>query len=52
LDQEKETVCLCHHGVRSMQASQWLLQQGFTNVKNVTGGIAAMARIDPAVPEY
>jgi rhodanese-related sulfurtransferase len=35
-----------------MQAAQWLLQQGFTNVHNVSGGIAAYARIDPSVPEY
>lgn len=25
LDKEKETVCLCHHGVRSMQMAQWLV---------------------------
>lgn len=35
-----------------MQAAQWLLQQGFTNVRNVSGGIAAYSRIDPSVPEY
>ncbi|PSC73976.1 rhodanese-like domain-containing 12 [Micractinium conductrix] len=53
LDKEKETVCLCHHGVRSQQAAQWLLSQGFTNVRNATGGIDAYSRaVDPSVPQY
>lgn len=53
LDKERETVCLCHHGVRSMQMAQWLIGQGFTNVKNVTGGIALYSQaVDPSVPQY
>ncbi len=32
---------------------QWLTNQGFTNVKNVTGGIDAYAaRIDPTIARY
>jgi rhodanese-related sulfurtransferase len=38
LDRHTETLVLCHHGVRSMQMCHWLVQQGFTNVKNVWGG--------------
>lgn len=38
--------------LRSMQAGQWLLKEGFTNVRNVSGGIAAYSRVDPNVPEY
>jgi rhodanese-related sulfurtransferase len=53
LDPHVETIVLCHHGMRSAQMCHWLLQQGFTQVKNVTGGIEAYATvIDPAVPHY
>ena len=44
---------MCHHGARSAQAAAFLLQQGFTTVYNVAGGIDAWAReIDPSVPLY
>ena len=42
-DPDKETLVLCHHGIRSAQMCQWLANQGFTNVKNITGGIDAYA---------
>ena len=32
---DAETIVLCHHGMRSAQMCQWLLNQGFTNVKNI-----------------
>jgi rhodanese-related sulfurtransferase len=50
---EAETLVICHHGVRSAQMCQWLLNQGFTNVKNITGGIDAYSIwIDPSLPRY
>ncbi|NJL90065.1 MAG: rhodanese-related sulfurtransferase [Coleofasciculaceae cyanobacterium SM2_1_6] len=53
LDTEKETLVLCHHGVRSGQMCQWLASQGFSQVKNIVGGIDAYAGlIDPTVPRY
>lgn len=53
LDPGKETLCLCHHGVRSMQMATFLASQGFTNVKNIVGGIDAYSRgVDPSVPLY
>lgn len=53
LDPHKETVVLCHHGVRSMQTCMFLLSQGFTDVKNVTGGIDAYSQgVDSSVPTY
>lgn len=53
LDPEKETLVLCHHGMRSAQMTGWLLQQGFRDVKNISGGIDAYsARVDSAVPRY
>ncbi|MEC4803774.1 MAG: rhodanese-like domain-containing protein [Jaaginema sp. PMC 1079.18] len=52
-DPDTETFVLCHHGVRSQQMCQWLRLQGFTNVKNIIGGIAAYSvYIDPAIPQY
>ncbi len=53
LDPHQETIVLCHHGIRSAQMCQWLAAQGFTNIKNVMGGIDAYAqRIDPSIPRY
>jgi rhodanese-related sulfurtransferase len=50
---EKETVVLCHHGMRSAQMCLWLAQQGFTQLKNVTGGIDAYSVVvDQSVPRY
>ena len=53
--QEKETevLVLCHHGVRSAQATQWLLDRGWTNVFSVRGGIADYAvQVDASVGKY
>ena len=54
LDPKAQTVVLCHHGMRSMQVSNFLVQQaGFERVFNVSGGIDAYSRlIDPKVPRY
>ena len=53
LDPNSEIVVHCKMGMRSMDATQFLLQQGFTNVKNLTGGIIAWSQhIDPSVPIY
>ena len=51
----KETPLLvhCHHGMRSLDASAYLLDHGFTNVKSITGGIDAWSlEVDPKVPRY
>ena len=48
-----ETIVMCHLGMRSAQMCQWLIAQGFTNVKNLRGGIDAYSRqIDATVPIY
>lgn len=48
-----ETIVMCHLGMRSAQMCQWLMSQGFTNVKNLAGGIDSYSRqIDPSVPLY
>lgn len=49
----KEIVVLCHHGIRSLDVALWLRQQGFTNVKSMSGGIDRWAeQIDPNLPRY
>ena len=53
LDGETETLVLCHHGMRSAQMCHWLMSQGFTNVKNILGGIDSYAiYIDPSIAQY
>ncbi|MEL6348813.1 MAG: Grx4 family monothiol glutaredoxin [Myxococcota bacterium] len=43
----------CHHGGRSQRAAEHFLQQGFTRVYNVAGGIDAWSlNIDNSVPRY
>ncbi|MCL1462842.1 rhodanese-like domain-containing protein [Argonema galeatum] len=52
-DPHAETIVMCHHGIRSAQMCQWLIAQGFTNVKNVTGGIDAYSNlVDLKIPRY
>ena len=44
---------ICHYGSRSMQVAHFLVQQGFTDVTNLAGGIEAWAtEVDPAVARY
>lgn len=46
-------IIYCHHGVRSRHAAEFLVQQGYENVSNLTGGIDAWAReVDPKVTRY
>ncbi len=53
LDRQEEIILHCHHGMRSEQACHFLARQGFTNVKNLAGGIDAWSlSIDPSVPRY
>lgn len=48
-----EILVMCHHGVRSAQVTQWLLDRGWTNVVSVRGGIDDYAkRIDASVGKY
>lgn len=50
---DKHLIIHCHHGGRSMQVTQWLLGQGFSQVQNMAGGIDQWSQeIDPSVPRY
>ncbi len=53
LDKGREMIVHCKSGMRSAKAIQFLKQQGFTNLKNLKGGIMAWAeKIDRAMPKY
>ena len=53
LDRRREIVLMCHHGVRSRQALEFLRREGFANVRNLSGGIDAWSReVDPSVSRY
>jgi adenylyltransferase/sulfurtransferase len=50
---DEEIVVHCKTGARSQRASQTLKAAGFTNVKNLAGGITAWAdKIDKSLPKY
>jgi adenylyltransferase/sulfurtransferase len=52
-DKGEEIVLHCHHGMRSDRACQYLAAQGFTDVKNLIGGIDEWSlKVDPSVPRY
>ena len=53
LPRDVPLVVLCHHGVRSMNATLWLRRAGFGNAVNLAGGIDAWSRdVDPFCPVY
>ncbi len=53
LDLNDEIVAYCHVGIRSASAVSLLRDNGFTNVKNLLGGIDSWAaQVDPEMPRY
>jgi adenylyltransferase/sulfurtransferase len=53
LDPQRETVFICHHGIRSAQFCALLSRQGFDRIYNLTGGIDRWSKeVDPTVPRY
>jgi len=53
LDPEEPLIVLCHHGIRSMNVTVWLRNQGFEQAQSLRGGIDAWsAEVDPAVSRY
>ena len=53
LDPERETVVVCHHGVRSLSVTVFLRNEGFRDVSSLAGGTDRWSRvIDPSVPRY
>ena len=41
IDSSQGCVAICHHGIRSQQAATFLVNAGFTNIYNLSGGIDA-----------
>lgn len=53
LDRGTKMVFQCHHGTRSRSVAQHFIQQGFTNVYNVSDGIEGWSlHVDPSVKRY
>ena len=53
LDPDDHIVVVCHRGVRSMNVTVWLRQQGFEKTQSMRGGIDAWSRrVDQKVPVY
>jgi adenylyltransferase/sulfurtransferase len=53
LDPNQQYYIHCKVGIRSMNALQFLRQQGFKHLKSVQGGITAWSdQIDPTMPRY
>jgi rhodanese-related sulfurtransferase len=53
LDPNRETVVVCHHGVRSAQVAMYLARTGFARVLNLSGGIDIWSETaDPSTPRY
>lgn len=48
-----DVVCMCHHGVRSMDAAAWLRSKGVAGARSMAGGIDRWTtEVDPRVPRY
>ncbi len=53
LNSERETVVICHHGIRSRSVGRFLEQAGFSNIINLSGGVAQWAQtVDQKMPTY
>jgi len=53
LDANQPLLVLCRSGGRSLRVAQFLEQQGFARVSNLTGGILAWGElIDPSLRPY
>ncbi len=53
IPRDKEIIVHCKMGGRSARAASFLREQGYTNVKNLKGGILDWSdKIDPSVPKY
>jgi rhodanese-related sulfurtransferase len=53
LDRDQEIVVVCHHGIRSHHACDYLRKSGFSRVRNLTGGIDRWSEeVDATLPRY
>ena len=53
LDRDRETVMICHHGIRSRQMGYYMEQMGFTRIINLDGGVEQWAEdVDSTMKRY
>jgi len=53
LDVDREIICYCHHGQRSLDVAVWLRAQCVEQAQSLAGGIDRWSlEIDPSVPRY
>jgi sulfur-carrier protein adenylyltransferase/sulfurtransferase len=53
MDPSRSYALLCHHGMRSEMAANWLMQHGFSRLINIDGGIDAWSMdVDSTLPRY
>jgi rhodanese-related sulfurtransferase len=53
LDPTQTIVTVCHHGMRSHHAAEYLRRNGFPDVLNLSGGIHRWAEdLDPTMVQY
>ncbi|MDX2103357.1 MAG: sulfurtransferase [Alphaproteobacteria bacterium] len=51
--EDRRVVVVCHHGMRSLQATMFLRGRGLDNVWNLAGGIDAYAaQVDTTLARY
>ncbi|HEY4684265.1 MAG TPA: rhodanese-like domain-containing protein [Candidatus Acidoferrales bacterium] len=49
----QEVIVYCHLGIRSLDVTVWLRQQGIENSRSIAGGIDRWSReIDASIPRY
>lgn len=52
-DPDQRLIVYCHHGVRSMRATQWLRAKGFHRAQSLAGGIDRWADlVEPEMRRY
>ena len=50
---EATLIVFCHHGVRSLDVTYWLREQGIAACQSMTGGIDLWSvEVDASVPRY
>jgi len=53
IPKDRDVVVYCHSGARSLMVADFLAENGFPRVANLTGGIDAWSvRVDATVPRY
>lgn len=53
LDPLRETIMICHHGIRSRQMGYYMEQAGFKNITNLDGGVEQWAEdVDKIMKRY